>query len=105
MPHRRALLREVAGPPADLSDVSQLGPVALGLRVRSISDFAAWLQRRNIGVVVEAFDVCPLILDQLVAAYGAALYAVAAPLYTYLMTLTGVQSQEPGLRKALSHSC
>ncbi len=68
MPRRRALLRGGPGPAADLRVVSVLEPVTLGLLAMSVSACAAWLQRRNTGVEVEAFYTCPLILDRLTAA-------------------------------------
>ncbi len=52
-------------------------------------------------VGVDVLTQCPLLLDKLLEAYGASLYSQKAPLYTYLMTVTGLEAKEPALRKGL----
>ncbi len=59
------------------------------------------MQQHGVLVELAVWVLCPLAIDGLIEAYGAALYSESAPLYTYLMTVTGLQNLAPALKKML----
>ncbi len=93
MPRRRSTLsRSRDGQRVDLREVSLLTAQTKSLHGRAISALETWLATLGIQIVFDLLLDCPLVLDRIIEAFGAASYSTGAPMYSYLMALTGIQA-------------
>ncbi len=101
MLRRRALSRIRGGHHVDLREVSLLTAQTRSLHNRAVSALVDWLATDGIETPLDRLLECPLLLDLILEAFGAASFNTGAPMYSYLRALSGIQALQPQLRKSL----
>ncbi len=101
MLRRRDLSRIRGGHHVDLRELSLLTAQTRSLHNRAVAALVDWLATNGIEIPLDRLLGCPLLLDRILEAFGAASFNTGAPMYSYLMALTGIQALRPQLRKSL----
>jgi len=74
----------------ELSTLAHVEEPTQLLHSRALEKFEFWLDVSGSGLHLSSLVTAPLICDLVVAAYGKHLFSSDAPLYTYLMLITGL---------------
>ena len=86
----------------DLPSFSRHGPAYQHHQSAALSAFTTWLTLHGISASVSTLLDAPRLVGRLVYAFGLALFKSRGALYTYICTLTALQTAEPALRYDLA---
>ena len=86
----------------DLPSFSRHGPAYQHHQAAALAAFTAWLVLHGISAPVSALLDAPRLVGRLVYSFGLALFKSRGALYTYICTLTALQTAEPALRYDLA---
>jgi hypothetical protein len=84
-----------------IEDVQLLDGKTIAMQDIGITDFQDFLISIGLDARLDYLVGAPLLLDRIVEHFGHTLYREGAPMYKYLMTLTGLQR----LHDSLKHHC